>query len=188
MYLPLSCPLTLSSWRITKAPGAFAEFCFRTFRITGDSKTIAGPRHPNTVCPPCLKSHAEAAIKGGRLFVRCPAEGCGRSLQTLELKTSLSAGSYATLVARLKESEATMAEAGECEAHPLGLELRMCPKCSVRIEKNEGCAAMQCYRCGEGFTWSSAELVGAEPRTAARSLKRVERVERVSVFALGLGL
>ena len=42
-----------------------------------------------------------------------------------------------------------------------GLELRLCPKCRVRIEKNAGCDSMACYRCGEKFSWSGAQLVKA---------------------------
>jgi hypothetical protein len=47
---------------------------------------VSGPRHPGTVCAPCLRRHAATAIRSGQLFVTCPAEGCGRSLQTLELR------------------------------------------------------------------------------------------------------
>jgi hypothetical protein len=33
--------------------------------------------------------------------------------------------------------------------------LKECPHCSVRIEKNEGCDHMKCYRCGKDFQWDS---------------------------------
>jgi hypothetical protein len=42
---------------------------------------------------------------------------------------------------------------------PPGIELRLCPQCHIRIEKNEGCDSMRCYRCGSQFAWNSAELV-----------------------------
>ena len=32
-------------------------------------------------------------------------------------------------------------------------DVRKCPKCAVRIEKNEGCPHMQCQRCNHGFCW-----------------------------------
>jgi hypothetical protein len=33
--------------------------------------------------------------------------------------------------------------------------LKQCPFCLVRIEKNEGCDHMKCYRCGNDFKWQS---------------------------------
>ena len=41
-------------------------------------------------------------MRSGRLFVKCPAEGCGRSLQTLELKDTLPEPDYELLVTRLQ--------------------------------------------------------------------------------------
>jgi hypothetical protein len=67
----------------------------------------------------------------------------------------VSPADYTTLVTRLREAE----EAVE-DAEPVaGLELRTCPECSVRMEKNQGCESMTCYRCGHDFRWSSADLV-----------------------------
>ena len=56
---------------------------------------------------------------------------------------------------------------------PLGLQLRLCPRCRVLIEKNEGCSSMVCYRCGHGFRWDEAKAAPvarpapATPATAA---------------------
>jgi hypothetical protein len=47
---------------------------------------VGGPRHPGQTCGPYLRRHAALAIRGGQLYVRCPVEHCGRSLQTLELR------------------------------------------------------------------------------------------------------
>ena len=93
-------------------------------------------------------------MRSGRLFVKCPAEGCGRSLQTLELKDTLPGKDYELLVTRLQEAEDSV-EGGYIP----GLELRYCPKCHVKMEKNEGCDSMVCYRCGHGFRWSEAKMV-----------------------------
>jgi len=116
------------------ASGAFGAFCFQEFRVTGDRTTVDRPRHPGTVCHGCLRSHCESAIGSGKLFVKCPALGCGRSLQTLELRSLVGAKAYVKLVARLKEAEDAVVEPGDL---PAGLELRMCPQCNVRIEKNQ---------------------------------------------------
>jgi hypothetical protein len=81
----------------------FASFCFANFRIAGHEHRVENPRHPGAVCPPCLKQHCAAAIRSGRLFVKCPAEGCGRSLQTLELRYVVEPGDYGTLVTTTNE-------------------------------------------------------------------------------------
>jgi len=142
---------------------AFAEFCFKEFRVTGDSMETAGPRHPRTICRSCLCLHARSAVRAGKLYVRCPSVACGRSLQTLELQSLMSASDYLSLIAALRDAESAAAAGENAQdlAAPEGLELRLCPRCHVRIEKNEGCSSMQCYRCGELFQWDEAALVRA---------------------------
>ena len=68
---------------------------------------------------------------------------------------------YDLLVSRLLEAEAGAENQAEESAAAdacfvAGLQMRMCPKCRVRIEKNEGCDQMVCYRCGESFRWAQA--------------------------------
>ncbi len=63
---------------------------------------------------------------------------CGRSLQTLELKDKVSSKDYQRLVKGLKEAE----KAVDTDGSLAGLELRLCPQCNVRIEKNDGCNHM----------------------------------------------
>ena len=73
---------------------------------------------------------------------------------------------------RLQESEDASAEDEDSyDGLPVGIELRACPRCKVKIEKNEGCSAMTCYRCGEGFTWASATLIKAKPRKPTTTLR-----------------
>ena len=127
------------------------------WQVTGDGTTKAGPRHRNKVCPDCLRQWATGFIREGRLFVRCPVPDCGRSLQTLELKTLVAPCDYNALVERIKDAEALVEHT--LDEAVAGLELRLCPQCSVRMEKNEGCMQMVCYRCGHSFPWASAELV-----------------------------
>ena len=54
----------------------FPPFCYANIRVTGDSKVFTGARHPLAVCRECLLMHASSSLTGGKLFVRCPAEGC----------------------------------------------------------------------------------------------------------------
>jgi len=39
-------------------------------------------------------------------------------------------------------------------------DVRRCPKCRVRIEKNEGCHSMVCSRCNYNFCWCCMEYLG----------------------------
>eukprot|EP00729_Bicosta_minor_P011814 gene11814-35301_t len=129
-----------------KSADGFMPFCFRHFQITGDGHDMRDPRHPREICGACLRSLAMIPLSEGKLFVRCPAEGCSRSLQTLELKGIVTKGIYKELIDRTREL-------------PAGIELRLCPECYCRIEKNHGCDTMNCYRCGHGFDWNDATLV-----------------------------
>lgn len=134
----------------------FATFCYRTFRVTPHGTDASDPRHSNTICNECFKQHCSLPILEGKLYVPCPAEGCGRSLQTLELQDTLSPNLYAQLVTSLREMESASGEESVTDGTD-GLELKLCPQCQARIEKNEGCSSMMCYRCGHGFDWSTAQ-------------------------------
>ena len=75
---------------------------------------------------------------------------------------------YQTLVKRVNEAEK---EHGDDDAALLlaaaGLQVRECPKCRTKIEKNKGCDQMDCYQCGEHFTWGKAHKV-QKPSAAAK--------------------
>mmetsp|Transcript_39880 Transcript_39880/g.51405 ORF Transcript_39880/g.51405 Transcript_39880/m.51405 type:complete len:596 (-) Transcript_39880:285-2072(-) len=151
----------------------YPDFCYKNFRVSGDGINKSNPRHPHKVCNVCLEHHISSSITNtGKLFVRCPFYNCNRSLQTLELQSYLSTNEYNLFVKRLKEAEEFAQQSGLQDLNDDdiaslggvdGLELRMCPTCSIRIEKNEGCSSMICYRCGSNFSWGSAALVKKAP-------------------------
>ena len=45
-----------------------------------------------------------------------------------------------------------------CEIEELGGNVRICPKCSVPIEKTFGCSIMRCFRCSTSFCWRCLSL------------------------------
>ena len=47
--------------------------------------------------------------------------------------------------------------------------VRLCPECCVRIEKNKGCNHMQCVRCGHDFQWNE------EGMRLPKSVKEIQR-------------
>lgn len=150
-------PLGLNSSPFRNKDPKFARnpalFCFQHYHITGDGRDIRNPRHPGTLCSSCLHRHSEMMLKEGKLFVRCPAPGCGRSLFTGEIKKIVNDELYEKLITSLKEVEAKNEQDYD---FPEGMQLKLCPKCNVRIEKNEGCDSMNCWRCDHNFQWSSA--------------------------------
>ena len=113
-------------------------------------------RHPGTICKRCLRGHATDAVKSGKLFVTCPAPDCERALQTRELRDILTAPMYKKLIAGIREMSMNDTEE-DLELIAAGFQLRLCPRCNCRIEKNDGCDAMICSRCGENFSWNSAK-------------------------------
>jgi hypothetical protein len=146
----------------------FPSFCYRDFRISGDGAVMNSPRHPNSVCQGCMRMHCDIALSSGQLFVPCPAEGCGRTLQTMELQNLVSRPAiYAKLLSGLKDVELSGSRAFSCLADLAGLDLRQCPTCAAAIEKNEGCSSMRCYRCGAHFSWDAAP--GVKPSLAAKA-------------------
>ena len=148
----------------------FVDFCFKQYRVDGHETDIGSPRHPYTVCRSCLRHHVAISLDGGKLSVRCPVEGCGRALQTGELRSHTSTSSYIGLMERIRAAEEAMdSEARAAQAVALsaaGLELRSCPRCGILIEKNQGCDHMRCYRCDHGFSWSAAAFAGQGTRAA----------------------
>mmetsp|Transcript_15594 Transcript_15594/g.46244 ORF Transcript_15594/g.46244 Transcript_15594/m.46244 type:complete len:202 (-) Transcript_15594:1382-1987(-) len=104
-----------------------------------------------------MKMHATVGVSDGQLFVKCPFPGCGRSLQTNELKDALTRKDYNKLLQRMKEMEDAKVDSLTAEDIPEGMELRLCPRCHARIEKNDGCDSMLCYRCGDQFEWDDAQ-------------------------------
>ena len=165
----------------------FVDFCFRQYRVDGHETDITSPRHPHTVCHSCLRQHVASSLEGGRLSVRCPVEGCGRALQTGELRSHTSTAAYTCLMERIRAAEEALdSEARAAQAVALsatGLELRSCPRCGILIEKNQGCDHMRCYRCDHGFSWSAAAFAGQGTRAANSNTEQTLRRYALPSFA-----
>ena len=124
-----------------RPPDAFADFCFQRYKVDGHGVSVGDPRHPLSICGSCVRTHVEHELAAGKLVVRCPAEGCGRALQTRELATHSATAAYEALVSRIRDAEDGHDQAAVAaalrEAATAGVELRCCPKCKVLIEKNQ---------------------------------------------------
>lgn len=140
---------------------SFQEFCFNSVEVSGDEEEpiMQFPRHPSLLCRACLKTHCEVALRSGQLYVPCPAIGCERSLQTLELKQVVSPDVFSKLIRDLRDVELHGSRAFASSADIPDLDLRECPSCATAIERSEGCSSMQCFRCGEDFDWDASSAV-----------------------------
>eukprot|EP00854_Cymbomonas_tetramitiformis_P008563 gene8563-10164_t len=92
--------------------------------------------------------------------------------QTRELEALVPGSEYLRLLERLREAEqqSDAEDGGMLLAVPRGMVVKLCPRCSARIEKNEGCDHMQCFRCGNHFSWGDAKELTDRP-LAARATK-----------------
>ena len=54
-----------------------------------------------------------------------------------------------------------------------GVQLRLCPKCNTKIEKDGGCSSMDCYLCGHSFEWRQAKRIGG-PKAEKGKGKKAE--------------
>lgn len=146
----------------TQARRQMADFCFTSYRVGAHDEDRGEPRHTPQICEPCMKMHVQSYLGEGKLAVRCPVEGCGRSLQTRELRHHATPEAYEKLIERLREAEEAHVNADQAavaaQGAAAGLELRMCPVCGVLIEKNKGCMTMRCYRCDTHFEWAKAQV------------------------------
>jgi len=161
-----SCTVCYTSFN--KRDDSFAEFCYEVYHVDGHQVDVRHPRHPAKLCRICLKTHCETALGGGQLYVRCPMPNCGRALQIRELQGIVSEKVYDTLMTRLREAEEQEREADNddvLQGLQAQLQLKQCPRCNVKIEKNAGCDHMRCYRCGHDFQWSDA--VEVKPKLRA---------------------
>ena len=136
--------------------GEMATFCFEHYRVTGDSSEKRGARHAAELCKTCFAGYCGREIDAGKLSVKCPS--CPRALQTRELQFVVESKQYERLVKRIRDAERAHGDdSADGEMLAAGLEIRLCPKCDTRIEKNEGCPSMDCYLCGHKFDWKSAK-------------------------------
>jgi hypothetical protein len=146
----------------------FPNFCYAHFRITGDGEQMRDPRHPATICRACLRTHATGMVQEGKLFVGCPDPDCERALQTRELRDILTAPLYKKLISGIRDMSAQNDDEDE-QLIASGFEIRMCPRCNCRMEKNDGCDSMNCFRCGENFNWRDAKRLEPKVRKHCRT-------------------
>ena len=123
-------------------------------------------------CQQCYTAYVEGKIKEHRVHhIPCPTPGCKAQLFESDVKSSTSEALFARFVElRTVDHKARLGEFAESElAAFLKDQACPCPRCSLIIEKNQGCDTMVCV-CGHSFGWT--ESVKAHKESMASRLCR----------------
>jgi len=130
--------------------------------------------------------YVAARVEEQRVFnVRCPHEGCGAELFEADLKRLADCGLLDPAVParftdlRARDFTARAKEFTETSPHNLNVDYatlqrlwettRLCPRCSLAIERSQGCNSFYCI-CGHHFNYAAA------PRAVGNGIKNYHRV------------
>lgn len=162
----------------TKAAEFTCEVCFelRTNRLplaelkTGNGDVLRSADCGHGICLDCMASHVVSRVGEQRVFdIRCPHEGCKnqlfeQDLCKLPLPTEI-CRRFAKLrsqdyTQRVKDLKIALSESVDAIqiARALCKIARLCPRCSVVIQKSEGCNSFYCV-CGHHFQYDRAPTV-----------------------------
>lgn len=138
--------------------------------LNGDVLRTADCNHP--VCQRCMAAFVVARVEEQRVFgIRCPFEACKNELHEQDVQKlvelgALDAGVSKRLAELRKQDYSARISALTEEVRPLTVDdfrlmkklwasTRRCPRCSVLMEKSEGCNSFGCI-CGHRFNFSQA--------------------------------
>lgn len=152
----------------------------------GDIFRSTDCHHP--VCQTCVASFVVARVEEQRVFgICCPAEGCRTELHEQDVKHLVENGALDPAVRdkfiayrsrdyteRARGFAQTMMKSGlQPEDYDVLRSLwqstRLCPRCSLTIQKSGGCNSFYCI-CGHHFNYESA------PRAVGEGIKNFGRV------------
>lgn len=169
------------------------EVCFeeKTDRLelpplkTGNGDVLRNADCNHGICRQCMASFVVARVEEQYVFhVRCPHPGCKNELYEQDLnrlvKVDALEASVAARFAELRARDFTARAKTFTEALPqsnvdyglvrtLWETTRICPRCSLVIEKSQGCNSFYCI-CGNHFNYDSA------PRVVGSGIKKYNKV------------
>lgn len=188
------------------------EVCFesKTKRLslgrlqTGNGQQVRGEDCGHGVCMECLAAFVTARVEEQLVFgIRCPHEGCRNEIRDQDIDKLATEGLLEEAVrerfrelrrrdytARASSLSEGLNEEGAADVHTLRRlweSTRLCPSCSLVIEKSEGCNSFFCI-CGHHFNYASApRVVGNGVKGFGRVLDFAERHGLAVGVALQLG-
>lgn len=154
---------------------------------TGNGDVLRNADCNHGICRQCMASFVVARVEEQYVFhIRCPHQGCRNELCEQDLSRLVNAGSLeASVSARFAELRARDFSARaklfaevlpQCQSdvdyglvRTLWETTRVCPRCSLVIEKSEGCNSFYCI-CGNHFNYESA------PRVVGSGIKKYNKV------------
>lgn len=112
-------------------------------------------------CKGCLEQWIKQGLDGRQIQIRCPDGGCKFVFSGDDVKRIAGSMAYDQFVNLGNESYKERIK--EVVADPLmqkylDTHTRVCPNCSVIIERSEGCNSMRCP-CGHSFQWTTAHNI-----------------------------
>jgi len=155
----------------------------------GDVLREADCEHP--ICQTCLATFVASRVQEQLVSsVRCPFDGCTNQIFEQDVNRMVSEGIVTSQIserfaelrtsnytARAESLSETLTSLEESNDFELILKLwhstRLCPRCSLVIEKSQGCNSFFCI-CGHHFHYDSA------PRIVGKGVKNYDQVVSVA--------
>jgi len=167
----------------------------------GDILRSADCQHP--ICQACLATFVTTRVQEQFVFnVRCPFVRCINELFEQDVTRLVAAGAIEPSVsARFAElrahdytarAQSLLEELTDCKMAVVQKEedldllqtlwqtTRLCPRCSLIIERSEGCNSFYCI-CGHHFDYATAPRVFDNPKRRYRGIIAVARTLRLSL-------
>lgn len=143
---------------------------------TGNGDTLRADDCHHPICQQCLATYVATRVQEQFVFhVRCPFVGCTNELFEQDLTRLVRAGALGASVSehfselRTRDYTTRAESLSQTLTHDIGEEnldsmqilwstMRLCPRCSLAIERSEGCNSFYCI-CGHHFDFSTAPRV-----------------------------
>jgi len=152
---------------------------------TGNGDQLRSGDCGHAICVDCMAGYVTSRVEEQRVFnLRCPHQGCKNELYEQDICRLVDAGSVAAAVrdrfvelrardfsARARSFEEVIPRKDEDYefVQKLWDTTRLCPRCSLVIEKASGCNSFYCI-CGAHFNYQTA------PRAVGNGMKGYGRV------------
>lgn len=142
------------------------------------------------MCQTCIASYVTARVEENRVFgIFCPFEGCKNELYEQDIQRLVQASALKSEVsiqlAKLRKQDYTSRLSEACESlGSMGEQsqlrsMRLCPRCSVIIQKSSGCNSFGCI-CGHKFRYDEAPSMEDINAMLSNCVKEVTRKHNMS--------
>jgi hypothetical protein len=154
---------------------------------TGNGNVLRKVDCGHGICRECMAAYVTARVGEQRVFdLRCPHQGCKNELFQQDLsKLTLPAGvceQFTKLrtqdyTQRAKELKETLLKDLDAvgTAQEVSNMARLCPRCSVVLQKSEGCNSFYCI-CGHHFQYDKAPRIF--PVTTVKALQVAAKFDK----------